>query len=176
LRYVGRVSQLPFSDGLPFNGIIAYLTTKFSGNIHTMGAVDISSSSDQYNNCWQVADHGWINYWYTRDEENLWISFDFKDRRVSLSHYTLKSHPGKGQFPKEWLIDGSNNFESWMELDRRSTRDLVGKSIVKTYQCSKTSSTGFRHIRMRQTGLASDYGRFLALTNIEFFGQLINIQ
>jgi hypothetical protein len=172
-NYVHRVTQeLPFSDGLPFDGIISFLTAKVGGNIHTKGIVNISSSSDEYNHCWQVADHGWNNCWHTRDEPNSWISFDFKDRRVRLSHYTLKSRSGGVNFFQTWVIEGSNDSESWIELDRRSTHDLVGKSIVKTYPCSNTCSTEFRYLRMRQTGATSHNQHYFPLTNIELFGQL----
>jgi hypothetical protein len=167
-----HVEQLPFLDGSPLNGIISFLTRKVGGNIHTRGIVNISSSGDRSKHCWQVADHDWTGYWGTANEPNSWISFDFKGRRVSLSHYTLKSHTGWRDFFVEWVIEGSHDSQSWMELDRRSTRDLASRSIVKTYPCSNTASTGFRHLRMRQTGPTSDNLHFLLLANIEFFGEL----
>jgi hypothetical protein len=170
---VARASRaFPFADERPFNGTIAYLTAKCGGNIHINRIVNISSSSDSHNHCWHVADHGWTDFWYSRNAKNSWISFAFKDRRVWLSHYTLKSHSGGGNFFLSWVIEGSNDSESWTELDRRSTRDLVGKSIVKTYPCSNTCWTEFRHLRMRQTGVTSDNEHFFILANIEFFGEL----
>jgi hypothetical protein len=165
-----------FVEGFEMKGIISFLSTKCGGNIHTNGLVTISSSGDEYNHCWQVADHGWTSYRYTKSVPNSWISFDFKNRRVSLSHYTLKSHPGTMNFFIAWVIEGSNDSGSWTELDRRSTRDLVGASIVKTYSCSNTSSTSFRYLRMRQTGPTSHNFHYLILTNIEFFGQLHDVQ
>jgi hypothetical protein len=168
--------KFPFVEGSPFNGIISFLTTKCGGNVHTKDFVTISSSSEGNNHCWQVADHGWANYWHSQNRPNSWISFNFKTRRVSLSHYTLMSYAGIGTRCINWVIEGSNDFTSWTELDRRSTRDLVGSSIVKTYPCSNTCSTEFQYLRMRQTGVTSSGANYLVLTNIESFGQLHETQ
>jgi hypothetical protein len=177
LRFLNsRRRNVPFVDAFPFNGIIASLTEECGGNIHTNGIVNISSSSDSCNHCWQVADHGWVSYWNSANEPNSWISFDFKDRLVCLSHYTLKSHPYSDNFFLEWVIEGSNDCAAWTELDHRSTRDLLGRSLVKTYECQKASSTEFRYLRMRQTGRTSQNEHYLILTNMEFFGLLVGPQ
>jgi hypothetical protein len=168
--------EVRFDEGSPLNGIISFLTRKRGGNIDRKGIVHISSLHDGHNKCWQVADHGWSDHWNSKNERNSWISFDFKDRRVSLSHYTLKSHNGKLHFPRQWVIEGSDDSTSWTELDSRSTSDLVIRSKVMTYECSKASPHAFQYLRIRQTGPTSSNDHYLVLTNIEFFGLLVERQ
>jgi hypothetical protein len=171
-----RGHDLPFTDGFPFKGIISFLTAQCGGNVHVNRLVSVSSSSHQHGAPWQVADHGWGGHWASENVRNSWISFDFRNYRVALSHYTLKSHPGMLNFFREWVIEGSNDGASWLELDNRSTQDLCGASMVRTYPCVSPASTPFRHIRMRQTGLTTAGHYHLILTNIEFFGQLTEVQ
>jgi hypothetical protein len=162
-----------YFDNSPFSGIISCLTGSCGGNIHEKGIVAISSSGDQYRHCWEVANHGWKDYWYTTNRPNSWISFDFKIRSISLSSYTLKSHSGGGNFFISWTIEGSNDGTTWTMLDNRNTRDLAGKSIVGNFPCCSGNTSFFRHIRMRQTGKASSDAHNLILTNIEFFGRMM---
>jgi hypothetical protein len=160
-------------EGSEWNGILDYFTKECGGNVHKKRIVNITSSGDGSNKCWQVANYGWNDSWYSSDAPNSWICFDFKENYVSLQHYTLKSHEGYLDFFIEWVIEGSNDGNTWKVLDNRNTRDLCGTSRVKTYECSTSKSNEFfRFIRMRQTGKNSNNEDHLFLTNIELFGLL----
>jgi hypothetical protein len=161
-----------YIEGHPFEGIIHEMTKQCGGNVHEKGVVRIASSSDERNQPFQVANHGWDNYWHTRNEPNSWICFDFKERSVAVSQYTLKSHPSLGHWFISWVIEGSSDGSSWRTLDTRETQDLNGQSIVKTYRCSNGCTEFFRYIRMRHTGKTSHNADVLLLTNIEFFGRV----
>jgi hypothetical protein len=170
-----RYKNFPYHEGGEFDGILSHLTKICGGNVHEKGIVNITSSSDGYNKCWQVADHGWNNYWYSNTVTNSWICFDFKDRSVSLQHYTLKSSGQGAHFFVQWVIEGSNDGSTWKSLDIRNTRDLCGNYIAKTYSCPRVKSHEFfRFIRMRQTGTNTDDSDYLMLSNIEFFGKVKN--
>ena len=95
-----------------------------------------------------------------------------KNLRVCLSSYSLKSHNGSVNWFKSWVIEGSNDEESWTTLDERNTDELVGQSIVKTYDVKSTEEY-FRYIRMRLTGPTSNGYCLLILTNIELFGSVV---
>jgi hypothetical protein len=165
-----------YENGGEFDGILSHLTKHGGGNVHEMGVVDITSPGDAYYRCWQVADHGWNNWWYS-NTPNSWICFDFKDRSVSLQHYTLKSSGQGGHYFIQWEIEGSNDGSTWKSLDNRNTRDLCGNCIVKTYGCSRVNRREFfRFIRMRQTGKDSNNCDYLMLCNIEFFGKVKKLQ
>jgi hypothetical protein len=169
-----RFAALNFAyiEGSEWNGILNHFTEECGGNIHEKGIVNITSSSDARSKCWEVANYGWNDYWASKDVPNSWICFDFKEKSVSLQHYTLKSNNYR-YFCIEWVIEGSNDGNTWKVLDNRNARDLCGNSLVKTYECSTSKSNEFfRFIRMRQTGKDSDNNDNLALAKIEFFGVL----
>jgi hypothetical protein len=170
---VNNKKDYSYTDGHSFEGIIHAMTKECGGNVHRKGVVTITSSGDGWNKPFQVADHGWDNYWNSQNGPNSWICFDFKERSVALSHYTLKSHSGTGHFFLAWVIEGSNDSSNWTTLDTRNTHSLNGPNIVETYKCSNDDcSEFFRYIRMRQTGKTSHNGDYLILANIEFFGRV----
>jgi hypothetical protein len=152
-----------------FNGIICGLTKRCGGNVHEKGVVEITSSSEGRHKPCQLADYGWQDYWYSNDVPNSWVCFDFKKMSICLNHYTLKSadHP---YFLLQWELEGSNDKQTWTSLDRRNTRELAGKYLVKTFECEKVNF--YRFIRLRQTGPNSVGLHCLLLSNIEFFGDV----
>jgi hypothetical protein len=177
-RYCGRVFRLDPSR--PLDGILSHLTRECGGNVHTQGLVAITASSNQSNQCYQTVDWDWTGYWCSANEANTWIRFDFKDRRISLTDYTIKSHPAGSHFLLQWSIEGSNDGISWSRVDHQQTRDLAGSSIVKSYHCEAArfldSSSFFRFIRLLHTGLNSSNCNNLLLTNMEFFGTVSDLR
>ena len=158
---------------IQFNGIISHLKRECGGNVHEKGVVNIKASSNEYNQCHQLVDYGTISCWYTNSEPNSWVSFDFKEKKVSLSSYTLKSRTDFDYYhPVEWEIEGSNDESSWVSLDSRNTREQCGKGVVKNYSCNKGNHGFYRFIRMRQTGKNSGGRHSLLLCQIELFGKL----
>jgi hypothetical protein len=171
-----NVSVFRYHEGGEFDGILNHLTKECSGNVHEKGTVNITFSSNNanqpYKEFWKVADYGWDRYWASQNYPDSWLCFDFKDKRISLQHYTLKSG-GENYYFIQWEIEGSVNGNTWKSLDKRNTREMCGNFSVKTYACSNASPNEFfRFIRMRQTGKNSSNRDYLLLCNIEFFGNL----
>jgi hypothetical protein len=161
-----------------FKGIISHLSSQCGGNVHTHEIVSITASSNGRNSCHQVVDYDWTDYWYSNNAANSWIQFDFKTRRISPTHYTIKSDGNNGYHLLKWSLDGSNDGTSWINLDRRDTNDLNGPRIVKTYECgsNESSNSFFRFIRLTQTGKDSNGYDYLHLGNLEFHGKLNECQ
>ena len=134
------------------------------------GVVKITASSHMCNQCHQVTDYAWNEYWVTNDEPNSWICFDFKEKRLCLTGYSLKS--GESYYLLHWVIEGSDDGDSWHKLDRRDARDLKGKYVTKTFECEFKDPKSFRYIRLRQTGKNIWENDHLCLSEIEFFGVL----
>jgi hypothetical protein len=167
----GHPFEFVFREGEEFDGILSSLTKKCGGNVHEKGIVNITSSGDQYNKCWQLANHGWNEWWCSTNVADSWVCFDFRNAAISVKSYTLKSHGAGSDYPVHWVIEGSNDQKNWVKIDARDTQELVGKSLVKHFNCSSDhSSEFFRFIRLRQTGKNSSNHDFLMLCNIEFFG------
>ena len=53
---------------------------------------------------------------------------------------------------QNWVIDVNDIGATWEVVDERSTQDLNGNYIEKTYECSKRSDRFARLIHLRQTG------------------------
>ena len=156
-----------------FNGIVAHLGAECGGNPHEYGVISITASgTGSLNQCHGVVDYGWGSFWYSKDEPNSFIQFDFKSMRVCLSGYSLKSHYANTQFFVSWVIEVSDDGSTWEAVDERNTRALVGPNRVKTYECSRQRDKFVRFVRMRQTGKNSGSDDYLLLSQIEFFGKL----
>ncbi|KAK8894224.1 hypothetical protein M9Y10_022658 [Tritrichomonas musculus] len=167
-----KTVDLSFS-GRPFYGIMKTLSVEANQNAHLAGIVNITASSSDHNEAYQVIDMDWDDLFFTENKANQWIQFDFKEKSVKLDHYTIKTHKFPSNFPhlKYWVIEGSNDENSWDEIDRRAITVLNGKNKFQTFPCKKADGT-FRFIRLRQTGMNAKGTFVLALTNIELFGQL----
>ena len=57
-------------DAYPFDGIIGHLAKECGGNVHVKGVVNITSSSNAWNECHEVTDYGSNDRWYTEDDPN----------------------------------------------------------------------------------------------------------
>jgi hypothetical protein len=170
-----RFPQFPLYPSRPFEGILSHLTTECGGNVHTKGVVSITASSAGGNSPHQIADYTWDGHWESRSESNSWVQVDLKSRGISLTNYTLKSDNDSSHHLLNWSIDGSNDGESWTNLDRRETDDLNGKLIVKSYSCQAVplATTFFRFIRLTQTGPDSYGCHHLQVSSMELFGYLM---
>lgn len=159
--------------GRPFYGIMKTLSVEARQNAHLAGIVNITASSSDHNEPYQVIDMDWDDLFFTENKANQWIQFDFKEKSVKLDHYTIKTHKYPSNFPhlKYWVIEGSNDENSWDEIDRRAITVLNGKNKFQTFPCKKADGT-YRFVRLRQTGMNAKNTFVLAVTNIELFGQV----
>jgi hypothetical protein len=104
-----------------------------------------------------------------------WIRYDFNSLRVRVTHYSLRSFDcdaGKSH-PKSWVLEGCDDGEHWIELDRRSDNDqLNGRLLVATFDI-KTAAL-CRFIRLRQTGPNHSGTNFLVISGFELFGAVVS--
>jgi hypothetical protein len=180
------IRDFPYREGHKLQeelqGIIHALTVRAGGNVHEKGVIEISGSGNCYENYesmpFVVANHQTEERWASENSPNSWIRFDFKNRRIGLSHYTLRSRYDTDQHHlMAWVVEGRNDDrEKWVTLDERNTsdtRDLVGRGKMKTYECrSVDKSKAFRYIQVRLTEKDSSNRYFVVLSAVEFFGDL----
>jgi hypothetical protein len=167
----------PGESDSPWSGLICCLREECGGNVHEKGIVDITCSSTERNQCWQIVNYDWNSWFLTNNSANDWVQFDFKDRSVSLSHYALKSDGHSiHHHLLQWKLSGSNDGNKWTIIDERNIQELNGNYVTKMYHCGDTSSIShyYRYIRLTQTGKNSYGYDYLLLANIEFFGSMIN--
>jgi hypothetical protein len=170
-----KAVALPYEESSPFLGIIAYLTAKFGGNVHDRGVVNITAYVDQGGTIGpkNVADLSSDSIYNSGGVPNQWICFDFKTMQVAPTHYTVRSYSAgpNGWHLKNWVIEGSQDGNSWTEIDRRENNaDLNSSHAVKTFAISKRGS--FRMLRLFLIGPAHNGGHGMIISRVEFFGTL----
>jgi hypothetical protein len=61
--------QFRFID-VTFPRILSHFTSVCGGSAHSQGIVEIIFSSISSDHSWQIADHGWTDYWKANNEAN----------------------------------------------------------------------------------------------------------
>ena len=166
-----------YDSSRPLNGIISHLTREIGGNVHDYGIVVVKTSSrDSKYRLSDVVDIG-DSPFYTSGEKDSWICYDFKERRVAPTSYSIRSHkqaPGGCQ-PKSWVFEGSNDESkgSWVSLDcRHDNRELNRYFVTQNFSISSSSNASFRFLRLRFIG-PNHCGRHdQAISFLEVFGTL----
>jgi len=161
------------SPDKPLSGIIDYLSQGLNGK-SLDSVISITASSTDHCLPTQVAERGWNEYWFSQNKQGQWISFDFLQKKVKLSDYTIKTI----KFSEDschmvsWVVEVSNDSARWIEVDNQKTTSLNGSNKVVTFKC-KAESEPSRYIRIRQTDTNARGDNLMALNNVEFFGTLI---
>lgn len=175
-----EIQSFPQSTGSQFNGIINYLTSKTGGNIHRNGTIkltcdnksSLSTSSEQPPE--SVLDLNTNNWFGAKSgSKDYWLCFDFKERKVEISSYTIQSYSFKSGHLKNWVLETSENSEEWKIIDQHSSdQSLNGGSRVSSFTTSKNDFSRF--VRIRQTGEFWRYESFVTpgFAKIEFYGRL----
>lgn len=167
-----------------FNGIIHKLTKECGGNVHEKGIVNVTSSSHSIHYFDRIAPYvvdfeDNIHYFCSENIAGSWLQYDFIDKKVRPTHYSIRSTNefGKGQFNlKSWVIEGSNNENDWIELDyRKNVTDLDDYNAVQTFEIQKPSkpNESFRYLRIRSTGINSYGYNHILFSALEYFGSII---
>ena len=158
------------------NGIISYLSDKCGGNVHDQGIVNVTASSfiDV-----RVPKHAVEirsdSEFCSSDEENSWICYDFKDRRVIPTSYTVRSYGAAPDWdhPKSWVIEASNDGSSWEQIDRRVNKGVLNTPhVTVNFKISSVPGEMLRFLRFRLTGVTHRGCHFLTFCALEFFGSL----
>lgn len=102
----------------------------------------------------------------------MWICFDFKNRKIKVTNYSIKSHKlGKdGHQLKSWKIEISNDGRTWIKIDEhKDCPTLNGSCITGTFTVEPNDFS--RYVRLHQTGTPWG-GHDLWFYYIEFYGYL----
>ena len=170
-------------DSNLLDGIIAHLTRKCGGNVHENKVVEVTTSSTENDGSefhpWSIADLGTYERSRSEDKPGQWICYDFKEKRVALSSYTIRTWDSEENscHLKSWVLEASNEIdpaeESWVVLDTQNENgDLNDYLAVHNYTIETQTQQAFRFIRLKQTG-TSHYGNHrMTISALELFGTL----
>lgn len=171
-----------FEFNRDFNGVIAYLTGMCGGNVHKKGIVKITSSGCKPNfppEC--VADLETPSYYYSTDLLDTWICYDFQERSLAPTYYSIRSYGGgKGGFDlKSWVLEGSRDGKQWVSLDKRNNNDSLNGwhaegsfEIAQRVTALGATMASYRFIRLKQTGPNHRGNGIVEICAFELFGVL----
>ena len=165
--------KLAYNENEQFNGIISYLSKECQGNAIDKGAINVFySSSDEFSELNSIVNYDNSNFYFSTDNYlNQWICFDFKDKKVELEYYTIKTIQFERQHLRNWVIEGSNSEKDWDELDSRENCPVLnGSGKIATFEVANHKMC--RYIRLRQTGPNWEGSNQLVLQAIEFYGKM----
>ena len=107
-----------------FHGIIHHLTAETGGNVNDNGTVITTASTicNGHYSKYAVDLDDDTHYFQSVSIPNSWLKFDFKERKIRPSNYSIRTRHDcdqGGYHPKNWVIEGSNtdNDNDWKILD-----------------------------------------------------------
>jgi hypothetical protein len=170
-----RSVDFPMQEGKPLDGIISHLTEKHGGNVHENRIATITSKSvfdaDPRWALKNVADLTARSAFWSQNDLDQWVCWDFREMRIHPTHYTIQS-----TVLSAWILEGSVDRQAWIEIDRQTeNEDLIA---IGTASCAVSTAESFRCIRLTQTGTnrrrteRSNGDNCLSLLAVEFFGSI----
>jgi hypothetical protein len=177
------------------DGIIAHLTRECEGNVHDHHVVEVTSGSFEkethganphsgaYDNNPDNAaknatdletDSLFQSAFRGKKEDiphtrNNWICYDFKERRILPTHYTIRAHVYSHL--KSWLVETSTDGENWLEVAREEDNQLKGEYFTATFPVAGGGEC--RCIRLVNIGRNHSGSDSLIISAWEIFGNLI---
>jgi uncharacterized coiled-coil protein SlyX len=159
---------IPLKKDKPLDGIISALNEKHSGNVQEKGIVTITAKSvsdDPTYALKNVADLASDSEFWSKDGVNQWTCWDFRQLRVKLTHYTLRTAN-----LKSWILEGSVDGRRWTKIDRQTDNQELKDAKIASVAVS--NPTEFRFVRLTQLGQNRSGDYILRLSAVEFFGTL----
>ena len=174
-EYVADVEEYGLDINKPLNGIIARMSRLHGGNVCEKGIVDVIADSTTGNDTYEPASLWSWGKFQSICEPNQSFCYDFKDRRVAPSAYTIRS----GSFLWSWVIEVSNVGSQWLEIDRRGDNHELDEIRVASFPV-RFYRESYRMIRIRQTLQKGpdepEYLIGLELSAFEIFGRTRHIE
>lgn len=125
-----------YSKEKVWDGILNYLCKKSNGEIDN--EIKITASSNRDNdlpkNVTNYEDD--LSYFYSLNQSNSFLCFDFNKYKVIITDYTIKSKDSSYN-PKSWVIEASNNQETWEIIDSQDDfQGLRDSNQICTFKIS----------------------------------------
>ena len=161
-----------FDEG---EGIIGMMTRKFGGNLHSRGQVIVTSRdlySDQYLQKYVLDLGDKTSCYESRNLSGAWFCLDFRDRRVLVNHYWVRTYGNGPGHLRTWVLEGSLRGEIWDQIDKVKKAGSMD-DVCAIFRRKVTGAQGpFRYVRFRMTGTNHAGQWFLNCSGLELFGTL----
>ena len=164
---------LPKGDS-NFDGIFKYLVDESNSDISEKVGLTASSHQENIKNVTQYNTNNWYG---SNNEQNSWICFDFKDKRIIPTNYQIKScdYDSSWAHPKSWIIEGLNDNGQWENLSTvNDCSYLNGRCLSHIFQVTNPNQKKFSRIRLTQTGKTWFPNDCLSINCFELYGKLMS--
>jgi hypothetical protein len=169
---VAPQTSIEFKHNSELDGAFAWLRKKYGKDLLISGIVGVTANHSK-NPVLYLLDLD-LN-WVSAEAADPWICIDLEKRRITLTHYSLRSSNRRGPnhgHPREWVVEVKADGSDWIEVDRRGpNEDLNGMKLTGTYALANPILCRF--VRLRLTGTNHAGGPSLLLNAIELFGKLL---
>jgi len=170
LAQIKKGSEFPFKSDL-FSGIFDGLSKKLGRNLADSSDVDVTASSNNGNVPKNVLKND-CSGWLSQDLPNSWIQFDFKERKVSITSYSMNDR----YRVKSWKVEGSTDGSTFEIIDNKvdntdfqnSNRGFNDPSAQKNFPVQPNYKY-YRYIRITSSKNWFNDDHF-RLYRVEFFG------
>lgn len=154
------------------------MTDEKGRNVDDNNEVKITSSSLLNNDIKYLpkfaADFNDINFFHSNREQFSWLKYDFKDRKICPTHYSMKTTYDVNSSPRSWVFEVSNTgYENdWTILDTQNetTIFMTKQPVSHTFDIQQSNNEYYRYIRIRTTGKNNNNKDFFSISCVEFFG------
>jgi len=163
--------EFPFKSDL-FSGIFDGLSKKLGRNLADSSDVDVTASSIYSSYVPKNVLKNDSSRWDSQNLPNSWIQFDFKQRKVSITSYSMNDY----NRIKSWKVEGSTDGSTFEIIDNKvDTTDFQDScgfnhpSAQKNFPVQPNNKY-YRYIRITSTSRNWGNNDYFALYRVEFFG------
>ena len=156
-------SEFPFKSDL-FSGIFDGLSKKLGRNLADSSDVDVTASSNNGNLPKNVLKNDGSR-WFSQNLPNSWIQFDFKERKVSITSYSMNDR----YKVKSWKVEGSTDGSTFEIIDNKVDSTDFQNGGEKNFPV-QSNNKYYRYIRITSTSKNWYDCDYFQLFRVEFFG------
>ncbi|OHS95422.1 hypothetical protein TRFO_10583 [Tritrichomonas foetus] len=173
---------IPFTDLSKqyMNGVTSFLANYHHGNNYDTEIIGIEASTHEGGDLYDLVSQAIGSDFYRENEKNSWILFDFKNYRINLEYYSIRSYKAEkyGHHPRNWVMEASNDKKAWKTIDERANdTSLNGSSLLSSFEIKDNANNNCsRYLRIHLTGKNWNDQFYLDISSIEFYGTLLSDQ
>ena len=169
--------SIPYDDNNKLHGIFYFFNDILKQRLFSISTTTHSLTKD-YDPIQTTYRNNSENFYWCSTENNPNITFSFNQISILLTDYVISNAP-KHTFPEEFVVYGSNDNETWYEIDKKEEVNFCGTT---NGHCSTSIPNKFTttypkfYSNIKFMNLKNSYyeenKNYILFSSIEFFGQI----
>ena len=154
------------------NDIVGIFHRKKSPPVEvTASGIYSDGKDDFYRYPRAVIEYNNQNWWTSDDQDPKLIMFNFTNKRILLTNYSVQSLDASKNSPhaKKWITQGYNDKNEWVTIDEVEESKINGPLYIETRGVSNNERP-FSAIKITQNGVNWCGTNVLRFYKIDFFG------